>query len=139
MTTDTKLLLLLPEAVDVIFSPDGNLAALDVFTADQMRDYARACVAHATAAQDAEIEALKVEVVVQRTRADAMAGEAIKHEARAERLAEALRDLLALPEAASQLRYLDKGIGTATEQAAWLQARAAYHHNIIPKGKSYNP
>ena len=38
-------------------------------------------------AQDAEIEALRV-------RADAMAGEAIKHEARAERLAEALRGLV---------------------------------------------
>ena len=44
-----------------------------------------------TAAKDAEIEALKAEVAAQRTRADAMAGEAIKHEARADRLAEAMR------------------------------------------------
>ena len=36
--------------------------------------------------QAAEIEALRVEVAAQRTRADAMAGEAIKHEARAEAL-----------------------------------------------------
>ena len=39
-----------------------------------------------------EVEALRAEVAAQRTRADAMAGEAIKHEARAERLAEALRE-----------------------------------------------
>lgn len=57
-----------------------------------IRDYARACVAHATAAKDTKIEALRVEVAAQRARADAMAGEAIKHEARAERLAEALRE-----------------------------------------------
>lgn len=43
-----------------------------------------------------EIEALRVEVAVQRTRADAMAREAIKHEARAEWLAEALRPLAEL-------------------------------------------
>lgn len=43
-------------------------------------------------AKDAETETLKAEVAAQRTRADAMAGEAIKHEARAERLAEALRE-----------------------------------------------
>lgn len=53
-------------------------------------DEVRAIVAHATAAKDAEIEALRV-------RADAMAGEAIKHEARAERLAEALRDIESRP------------------------------------------
>ena len=33
----------------------------------------------ATAAKDAEIEALRAEVAAQRTRADTMAGEAIKH------------------------------------------------------------
>lgn len=49
----------------------------------------------AVEAKDAEIETLKVEVAAQRTRADAMAGEAIKHEARAERLAEALQKLAA--------------------------------------------
>jgi hypothetical protein len=37
----------------------------------------------------------------------------------------ALADLLALPEAKRQLAYLDKGIGTKTEDAAWLRARDA--------------
>ena len=46
---------------------------------------------------------------------------------RAERLAEALRYLLELPIAEEELRYLDKGIGTATRNAAWLRARAALH------------
>ncbi len=54
----------------------------------------RANVSHATAAQAAEIEALRTEVAAQRARADAMAGEAIKHEARAEWLAEALHAAL---------------------------------------------
>lgn len=54
------------------------------YYADTVREYARACVAAAVEAKDAEIEALRVEVAAQRTRADAMAGEAIKHEARAE-------------------------------------------------------
>ena len=55
-----------------------------------IKHYARANVAHATEPLKAEIEALRV-------RADAMAGEAIKHEARAERLAEALRDIESRP------------------------------------------
>lgn len=45
-----------------------------------------------------EIDALRAEVAAQRTRADAMAGEAIKHEARAEQLAEALRYAVDNPE-----------------------------------------
>lgn len=43
--------------------------------------------AAAVEAKDAEIEALKAEAAAQRTRADAMAGEAIKHEARADQAA----------------------------------------------------
>jgi len=38
---------------------------------------------------------------------------------------EALIDLLALPVAKEELRYLRKGIGTATENAAWLRAESA--------------
>ena len=85
--TDPKLLPL-PEGVDVIFSPDGNGAALDVFTAEQVQDYARANVAHATAAKDAEIEALKSDLGDYMDAANYQA-------ARAERLAEALRGLVA--------------------------------------------
>jgi len=40
-------------------------------------------------------------------------------------LVEALDDLLALPVAQDELRILDRGIGTATKNAAWLRARAA--------------
>jgi hypothetical protein len=40
-------------------------------------------------------------------------------------LVAALEDLLALPVAKKELEYLDKGIGAATAQAAWLRARAA--------------
>ena len=80
MTADIDLLPL-PEA-EYSLSPYGEPCLYD---SEQLADYARANVAHATAAKDAEIEALRV-------RADAMAGEAIKHEARAERLADALRD-----------------------------------------------
>ena len=67
---------LLPMPRTLQHADDADLAA-------HVQDYARACVAHATEPLQAEIEALRV-------RADAMAGEAIKHEARAERLAEAL-------------------------------------------------
>jgi len=58
MSTDIELLPL-PEGVDVIFSPDGNGAALDVFTAEQVQDYAHVNVARATEPLIAEIEALK--------------------------------------------------------------------------------
>lgn len=54
---------------------------------------------------------------------------------RAERLAEALRELLALPIAEEELRHLDKGIGTATRNAAWLRARAALRDHDQEEGK----
>src|SRR5690554_1933390 len=107
--TDIELLPM-PEGVDVIFSPDGNGAALDVFIAEQVQDYARAVAEHnvrflthelanaecAIDAEQADRKKAEAEVEALRVRADAMAGEAIKHEARAERLAEALRELVAL-------------------------------------------
>lgn len=43
----------------------------------------------------------------------------------AEKLRGVIRDLLALPVAKKELGYLDKSIGTKTENAAWLRARAA--------------
>ena len=102
MTADIELLPL-PEGVDVIFSPDGNGAALDVFTPEQVQDYARANVAHATAAKDAEIEALRAEVGQEQDYAAGAARRVLmaqiaqrRAEARAERLAEALR-LIAAP------------------------------------------
>ena len=88
MTANIELLPL-PEAVDVIFSPDGNGAALDVFTAEQVQDYARANVAHATDAKDAEIKTLRAE-------RDSFQRVGIAAHDRAERLAEALRPLAEL-------------------------------------------
>lgn len=45
--------------------------------------------------------------------------------AAAPELLEALQRLLDLPVAKEELRYLDRGIGTATPNAAWMEARAA--------------
>lgn len=69
------------------------------YTTSDMRTYARACVAHATAAKDAEIEALRAEV---ERLTGCLATANANHEQferqwylerdRAERLAEALRD-----------------------------------------------
>lgn len=90
MTADIELL---PSSVAAFTEAlKGERGSLDAWlevndereVAAHVEAYTRANVAHATAAQAAEIEALRV-------RADAMAGEAIKHEARAERMAEALR------------------------------------------------
>lgn len=103
MTADTKLLPLpeLPVAVErFILSSLGPMKREGAVTAlrTMLREYARANVSHATAPLQAEIETLKAEVAAQRTRADAMAGEAIKHEARAERLAEALQTMVEMVE-----------------------------------------
>ncbi len=49
-------------------------------------------------------------------------------------LLEALELLIALPIAVKELQYLDKRIGTATENKAWLIARAA-----ISKAKGETP
>lgn len=93
-------------------------------------------------AGDAEIEALRAEVAAWRELSDhvragacnaiwpdrytdARTSDVAAALKRAERLAEALRGLLALPIAEAELRHLDKGIGTATRNAAWLRARAA--------------
>lgn len=73
-------------------------------------------------AHDAEIDALRAEVAAQRTRADAMAGEAIKHEALAERMAEALRYAVDNPEFDSET--FDKMARDALD-AGREQARAA--------------
>ncbi|MFY3461077.1 hypothetical protein ACOTJD_30920, partial [Achromobacter xylosoxidans] len=45
--------------------------------------------------------------------------------AAAPELLEALQKLLDLQVAKKELEYLDKGIGTKTPNAAWLEARAA--------------
>ena len=92
MTADTKLLPL-PEGVDVIFSPDGNGAALDVFIAEQVQDYARANVAHATEPLKAEIERLRAEREVIGAEAVKYAGKSGRLEAKVDRLAEALLEL----------------------------------------------
>ena len=42
-----------------------------------------------------------------------------------ERMREIMSRLVALPEAERQLAYLDKGIGTKTQNGVWLEARAA--------------
>lgn len=48
------------------------------------------------------------------------------------RIKMAIRDLLALPVAVKELRYLDKGIGTRTENAAWLRAHEAVSELVRP-------
>lgn len=87
------------------------------YYADAVKTYATECVAEAVKAKDAEIKALRADMADYMRIANVEA-------TRAERLAEALQDLIALPEATEQLRCLDKGIGTATDKAAWLRARA---------------
>lgn len=59
-----------------------------------VKHYARANVAHATAAKDAEIEALRAEREVIGAEAVKYAEKSGRLEARAERLAEALRELV---------------------------------------------
>lgn len=56
-----------------------------------IRDYARACVAHATTAKDAEIEALRAEVERLKVVAHGFVDEIALKDRRAEQLAEALR------------------------------------------------
>src|SRR5690554_3724998 len=72
-------------------------------TIEILCDYTRACVAHATAAKDAEIEALRAEVGQEQDYAAGAARRVLmaqiaqrRAEARAERMAEALR-LIAAP------------------------------------------
>lgn len=59
-----------------------------------IKHYARANVAHATAAKDAEIERLRAEREVIGAEATKYAGKSGRLEAKVERLAEALRELL---------------------------------------------
>lgn len=76
--------------VELLPLPEGEaIGWTQAWSYDQMRSYARANVAHATAAKDAEIEALRAEVAEWK-RVAAAQGEA---KARAERLAEALREV----------------------------------------------
>mgnify|MGYP003579002725 CR=1 FL=1 len=56
---------------------------------------------------------------------DALQERVAKLEAEKAQLVEALGALLSLPVARDELRFLDRGIGTATPNAAWLKARAA--------------
>ena len=86
MTASNVKLLPLPE-------PDlGLLGQIAFIRSDEsLLKWCHANVEHHIAAKDAEIEALRADLAAQRARADAMAGEAIKHEARAEQLTETLR------------------------------------------------
>lgn len=101
MTADVELLPLPDElACDLIDYADRECKTRPSRLAIEhaIQRYARANVAHATAAMDAEIEALRAEVEALKDAAhmaNGTAGLAMKHrdmaEARAERLAEALR------------------------------------------------
>src|SRR5690625_3012890 len=57
-------------------------------------NYARACVAHATAKTDAEIERLRVDLEAWKASHSTMTDTCHHFQARAERLAEALREML---------------------------------------------
>ena len=65
---------------------DAEMIHNNGITRKLRRHRVAALLREAAAALEACVEALRVEVAPQRTRADAMAGEAIKHEARAEAL-----------------------------------------------------
>lgn len=83
------------------------------YTTDDMKTYASACVAHATAARGAEVEALRAEAVKLRNlRADAIHECALAN-VRAEQLAEALRKIAALKERESD--ELRDAVGIANE------------------------
>lgn len=75
-----------------------------------------------------ENESLRVKVAAQRTRADAMAGEAIKHEARAEWLAETLRE--SRGRMLGQVKWVACDCGCGRDKpadavsVAWLRASA---------------
>ena len=95
MGNDTVPMLPLPDWGGAQIIPDNLI-----------RDYARANVAHATAAKDAEIEALRAEVRRLNFEVDAAAiygddrdAHYLQAETRAERLAEALREMIELREA----------------------------------------
>ena len=101
--TDIELLPLTDNDGFVSVDGEGNETFLEFFTAEKMQDYARANVAHATAAKDAEIERLRAEVGQEQDYAAGAARRVLmaqiaqrRAEARAERLAEALR-LIAAP------------------------------------------
>ena len=90
--------------VEVLPLPDWGGA--QIIPDNLIRDYARANVAHATAAKDAEIEALRAEVRRLNFEVDAAAiygddrdAHYLQAETRAERLAEALREMIELREA----------------------------------------
>lgn len=91
-------------------SPTG--VAIYGYTHVMVRDYARACVAHATAAKDAEIKALRAERML-----------VIENQAhwkeRAERLAEALR------------MYEKAGIGNSTDFRLQAEARDAANRALL--------
>lgn len=100
MTAEPDLLPLPPATGNQIvlrgddFQGDYNFYT-SAFTTDQLQAYARANVAHATAARDAEVEALRAEVALLRVGAE---NERLHHRGlldrereRAERLAGALR------------------------------------------------
>lgn len=86
-----------------------------------MQEYARACVAHATAAKDAEIEALLEQV----SRFDEMHVELgrqlVAHEEQAERLSEALRHLRNHTSVNShQIELIDAALNpTAAQEGEW--------------------
>ncbi len=83
MTTDVKLL---PLPRTLQHADDADLAA-------HVQDYARACVAHATAPLQAEIEALRVDVARWKQTSVRNMLDWSREMHRAERLAEALLEL----------------------------------------------
>jgi len=90
--TDIKLLPL-PEWMSTFIVPDeGKEVGCDHRLSALMKDYARANVAHATAAKDAEIERLRVDVEAWKASHSLLTDTCHHFQARAERLAEVLRE-----------------------------------------------
>lgn len=138
--TDIKLLPLpLKQALD-LHIPSG--VRFYGHSNESMQHYARANVAHATAAKDAEIEALVHDL--EQTRANVMAEHEarIEAEVRAERLEEALRSLLGGVDDLTSYMAEDDEIGYRpccsvlsykehTDDCAITQARAALRDHFV--------
>lgn len=115
--------------VELLPMPEEEWNVRYGYYADAMREYARANVAHATAAKDAEIEALRAEVETWKNFARGNKGLLQESVYRAERLAETLR------EAYGQVRELCDAHVHPYPEASFARYEAALLPTAIQDGK----
>lgn len=127
--------------VELLPLPDEMCARLFKWAA--VEEYARACVAHATAAEDAEIEALRAEVAKQSAYAKRTHDWNTELLANNERLAEALREVADYMGSRAKWEACDCGCPNAKRpvdaaSVAWIRAaamvRAALHPTAAQEG-----